>query len=247
MSWVWESGPADQSERFVLLALADYANDEGECWPSMAGIAAKVCMSERGVRKVVRQLEDGGWISTKIGGGRRAANAYKITTNPEPRSAIDSKKGGTTFPPEPRSPGTTFHKPGTTFPTNPEPRSAEPSSNHQEPSLSARKAEPFQVEGTGPSDDRFAEFWAAYPKPEGRDPAEVEFIRACVTTPADTIIAGASAYAASRSGQEPRFTMQAARWLKERRWTDTPTPAEPPPKSAADRFRRIAASYGPTT
>ena len=84
MSAIWENGPEKQAERFVLLALADFANDAGECWPSVAGIAKKTCLSERGVRQIIRALEDGGWLLTRVGGGRGGASIYTI--NPEPRA-----------------------------------------------------------------------------------------------------------------------------------------------------------------
>ncbi len=47
MSLVWDHGPLKQRDRFVLLALADYANDLGECYPSIQGIAKKTCLLAR--------------------------------------------------------------------------------------------------------------------------------------------------------------------------------------------------------
>ena len=80
MSTIWERGPDAQSERFVLLALADYANDEGECWPSVPGIAAKTCLSRRGVQKVIRRLQDAGWLEIVDGGGRKNCHLFRIKT-----------------------------------------------------------------------------------------------------------------------------------------------------------------------
>ena len=71
MSMIWDDGPAKQSERFVLLALAYYANDQGECWPSIAGIARKTCLTERGVQKILRRLSDDGWLLIEVGTGRK--------------------------------------------------------------------------------------------------------------------------------------------------------------------------------
>jgi hypothetical protein len=78
MSAIWERGPVKQSERFVLLALADYANDDGECWPSIAGIARKTCLSERGVQTIIRRLEADGWLEIEAGNGRKNCNLYHI-------------------------------------------------------------------------------------------------------------------------------------------------------------------------
>jgi len=80
MSMIWDDGPAKQSERFVLLALADYANDQGECWPSIAGIARKTCLTERGVQKILRRLSDDGWLLIEVGTGRKNCNIYTVKT-----------------------------------------------------------------------------------------------------------------------------------------------------------------------
>lgn len=80
MAAVWDNGPAGQSDRFVLLAIADYANDEGQAWPSIAGLCRKTCMSERGIQTVIRRLESTGWLSIEVGGGRRNCNLYTIKT-----------------------------------------------------------------------------------------------------------------------------------------------------------------------
>lgn len=85
MSAVWESGPADKSELLVLLALSDYANDEGECWPAVASIARKSRMSVRGVQQVFRRLESSGWLEIEAGNGRKNCNLYRII-NPAPRA-----------------------------------------------------------------------------------------------------------------------------------------------------------------
>lgn len=73
MNWVWENGPPDPTQRLVLLAIADHADDCGRAFPSMARIAAKSCVTERGARGIVRRLEDGGWVETQIGAGAAAS------------------------------------------------------------------------------------------------------------------------------------------------------------------------------
>lgn len=78
MTWVWRNGPKDPTARLVLLAIADHANDDGDCYPSMAGIAEKACVTERGARGIVRRLEADGWLSTKVGGGRGGKSQYRV-------------------------------------------------------------------------------------------------------------------------------------------------------------------------
>jgi len=78
MSAIWENGPAGSSDRFVLLALADYANEAGECWPSVASIQRRTSLSERGVQTIIRRLEAHGWLSVQTGNGRKGCNQYLI-------------------------------------------------------------------------------------------------------------------------------------------------------------------------
>ncbi len=78
MAAMWEHGPTDGNELLVMLALADIANDEGVCWPSMATIGQRARMSERNARRVIRKLEEDGWIATEPGRGRNVSNVYRI-------------------------------------------------------------------------------------------------------------------------------------------------------------------------
>ena len=64
MSAVWELSLPD-SQKIVLLALADCANDEGHCWPSMATLAAKCSKGERTVQGVIKQLVESGHLTRR--------------------------------------------------------------------------------------------------------------------------------------------------------------------------------------
>jgi hypothetical protein len=55
MTQVWDLDLPD-SEKIVLLALADSANDEGHCWPSMASLVRKCSKSDRTIQAAVRSL-----------------------------------------------------------------------------------------------------------------------------------------------------------------------------------------------
>lgn len=62
MSAVWEIDLPD-SEKLVLLALADCANDEGHCWPSMKTLANKCSKSDRTVQATIKRLVEAGHLS----------------------------------------------------------------------------------------------------------------------------------------------------------------------------------------
>lgn len=58
MTAVWEREDLNQSQKLILLALSDWANDEGLCWPSINRLAIKASMAARSVQRIIRQLED---------------------------------------------------------------------------------------------------------------------------------------------------------------------------------------------
>jgi hypothetical protein len=66
-----------------MLALADYANDDGESWPSVASLTRKSRLSERGVQTVLKRLAVAGWLEIEPGNGRNNTNLYRII-NPAP-------------------------------------------------------------------------------------------------------------------------------------------------------------------
>ncbi|MEO1721344.1 MAG: helix-turn-helix domain-containing protein [Pseudomonadota bacterium] len=69
----------DAPELLVLLALCDFADDDGWCWPSMIALGEKARMSDRQARTYVRRLEARGLLecpSTK--GGKGKSNRYRV-------------------------------------------------------------------------------------------------------------------------------------------------------------------------
>lgn len=91
MSEVWKSAKEVKSERLiVLLALADWANDDGLCWPKMATIAEKARVSKGGATAIVSWLEENGYISVQRGVGRGNQSTYIVHSTPVKRSARNS-------------------------------------------------------------------------------------------------------------------------------------------------------------
>jgi Helix-turn-helix domain len=78
MGEVWESSSTKGSTRLVLLALADFANDQGYCFPSIQSLAIKSALTERNVQVILRDLERRGELVTLRGAGRGHVNAYWV-------------------------------------------------------------------------------------------------------------------------------------------------------------------------
>lgn len=62
--------------KFVLISLADQANDHGVCWPSVNTLADRTCYSVRTVQNALRWLQDQGLLDVEIGAMR--ANRYTL-------------------------------------------------------------------------------------------------------------------------------------------------------------------------
>jgi hypothetical protein len=76
--WVFRESKARGGARMVLTALADYAHPDGtNAWPKIETLALHARMSERGVQKALRRLEDDGEIVC-TGQSRSGSNVYAI-------------------------------------------------------------------------------------------------------------------------------------------------------------------------
>lgn len=99
MTWVWEHSPVGGTERLVLLALADSADDTGaNAWPSVATLARKTRVDERTVQRIIRRLEEAGHLVVEATSGGRRSNRYTVVMHaPEPvePAAADPRQDAT--------------------------------------------------------------------------------------------------------------------------------------------------------
>jgi len=82
MSWqatahVLRHSRSTLGSRLVLLALGNYSNDDNRCWPKLYSLAQDTRLSERQVRRCLRDLEEIGEIETCPQGYHRA-NVYQL-------------------------------------------------------------------------------------------------------------------------------------------------------------------------
>ena len=66
----------------VLRALADHADTDGRCFPSVRTLARESGWCERVVQSALRELKAGGWIEIKEGkrqgSKRQGSNVYRL-------------------------------------------------------------------------------------------------------------------------------------------------------------------------
>src|SRR4249919_1556589 len=124
MSLVWELVLPD-SEKLVLLALADCANDEGHCWPSMATLSKKCSKSDRTIQACVKMLCVKGHLTRRevLGKGCNYT-VHPIVRFDTPEAAAPRSD----FPPK------AAPQPPKPVRDTPEAASDKPSKNHNKPS-----------------------------------------------------------------------------------------------------------------
>ncbi len=100
-AWQFDRGG---SEKLVLLAMANWADDDGNCYPSIAAIAHRACLSEVQARRVVHGLISDGYITVtgNHNGGRNSEsrkyriNVSKLQTTPladDTRTTLTDDRG----------------------------------------------------------------------------------------------------------------------------------------------------------
>lgn len=154
MSWVWESGPCDPVDRYILLKLADNADQEGRCFPSMSDISVKTCYSESTIRRAIQNLSKGGWLTVIKGLGKGNNSQYQLLKkvseeNLSERKVSERKVSGRKV--SGRLPkGVTQKTKGVRVTEPPHPHKGVTIKNHQEPSLFASSDTSLPAIGTLP-------------------------------------------------------------------------------------------------
>jgi len=203
--------------KIVLLALADNANDTGECWPRQEIIAAKASVSVRNLRRLLHELEDRELIAVverRRADGYKASNLYQLL--PDKMAAEIS-------------PDTGAH-------------SHRPTVSDQEPPVeppkrvNAREVDQRQEQRRQAAVD-WDTFWQNYPRKVGKDAALRAWNAALKRTTSDTILVGLERLLPSLTAREPQFVPHPSTWLNAGSWADEvdppsstrqgPTPRQP--------------------
>lgn len=112
MTSVWDSADLNGSDLLVLLALADWSNEEGMSWYSIRKIAQRARVSVRQAQRILTELEEKGYINRDERlreNGSHTSNIYQIvfkgggdTYDTTPGDTHDTTPGDIAMsPPEP--------------------------------------------------------------------------------------------------------------------------------------------------
>ncbi len=91
--YVWDacaSSGMKLSSVAIMARLADFSNDEGVCWPSIATISRQIGAGESTVRTAIAALEKEGWLTRtqRRNGNRNASNVYQLNVSKLQKAAF---------------------------------------------------------------------------------------------------------------------------------------------------------------
>jgi hypothetical protein len=75
---IWEHAPYHGNTLLAFLALGDWSDDKGHCWPKMETLARKSRQSERGAQYAIQALCRDGFLSVEVNPGKGRQNDFRI-------------------------------------------------------------------------------------------------------------------------------------------------------------------------
>jgi hypothetical protein len=139
MTAVWEKSKQKGSALLLLLAIADFANDDGVAWPAVGTLADKIRMDVRYTHRLLNQLVEDGELTIQERAGPHGCNLFtvKVGVAPAPdgpRARVAKKPSGA------RAGGD-----GARARKGMAPAPAEPPENHQDPPSARPRDEMFDA------------------------------------------------------------------------------------------------------
>jgi DNA-binding Lrp family transcriptional regulator len=211
--WAWKlklPGQRTSTTKFVLVALADMADESFSCFPGQERIATMVDCSVSTVGDAMKMLEGLGLIERKrryTEGGYRTSDRYVLQVGKEPNAAYLASAHLGSAGDSPRL------KQGL---TSAQPRGIT-SESPEEPPVLVEEVE------QGPT-VTFGDFYMAYPRKVGKEAAKKAFAKAARSADPMLIVEAARKYASDPNLPEKQFIPHPATWLNRGSWDDEPLP-----------------------
>lgn len=198
-------------DKFVLVMLASYADQQFTCFPSQNTLAADCSCSKRTIVESLKRLEKSGLISyqrRQRGNGSLTSNLYHLNLGGQPEHLgldVVDQSANSALNTNDQSANSALGKVQNLHPRN---LSTLTSKNNKKEKDKKEKIKYSQ---------EFIEFWAVY-NIGGKYPASVSFEKALKFTDPETLIMKAREY---QKSQNKKFLQHASTWLNQKRWEDT--------------------------
>lgn len=214
------------TQKFLLVALADFADEEDACFPAQERLAKMIGIQRQAVSRNLGALEESGLIARSRrsrSDGSRTSDRFVLAVGQCPRNVRTPETG----PMSAKSGGNVREKGG-----------HEPPVNHQgtNPSIVSPSDELEEFAGEDLVGRAFDTFYGAYPRKVGKETARKAFVAAVKRAgAAQVVVDGARRLAADPNLPEARFIPHPSTWLNRDGWLDEPMPARGGRGSAVSR------------
>lgn len=78
ISRVWDVSAHKGNDLLMLLAIADFADDDGNAYPSVTTLANKCRMKQRNANLILAALRESGELEVRLNEGPKGTNRYRI-------------------------------------------------------------------------------------------------------------------------------------------------------------------------
>ena len=127
MARVWEMSRQSGSHLLMLLAIADFSDDDGNAYPAVQTLAQKCRMKPRNANVILAALRASGELDVRQNEGPRGTNLYRVVLDGQPLQGITGVQRNAGLQRSAPSPAKACSKPLQGL-------ADEPSVNHHEPS-----------------------------------------------------------------------------------------------------------------
>ena len=94
MNKVWEKSRASGDGLLLLLAIANYADEQGNAWPAVSSLARKARCSRRHAQRLIGMLTSLKELEVSRAVGRHNCNHYRVTLGQDEKAtSCDTAKG----------------------------------------------------------------------------------------------------------------------------------------------------------
>lgn len=231
VNWARRQTVGSPAGKSVLLEIALFANQKGECWPGVDTIRSNTELGESTVRKHISNLQSLGLISVTERPG--ASNFYRLTPpDGRPLYVVDPPSNG----PSPSTSGTPPLHDVDLSPPDGGPK--QPITTIEQPNEPCAADAPHTFD----FNSFLGKFESAYPR-MGDERSTEDELRKAIDAGADPdhILAAVRAYAEEQKGNNPQYIAYSENWVRNKRWERHTMPKSPAANAAAVDEQRAKA------
>lgn len=219
MTQAWRL-PLPPNHKIVLLALCDWADDEGSrVYPSMETLAKKSSMSKRSAQRIVHDLIDQNFLSVvgNENGGAGKSRQYSINV----QTLQDALTDGLTHKKGDSLSSLNHDEKGDTEDQKDDSQSIKGDTQDQKGDTAVTLTVISTKEPSiTTSDDGFDDFWKVYPRKDAKLAAQRSYRTALKRASSQEILNGAKLYAENSEGKEEKFIKVPTTWLNGGCWAN---------------------------